>query len=182
MEKLARKVARKLPKQRVAKVKIKVKGEQYKPEFKGDQKYSNCMDLKAYLPKDERGNAQRIELNPGEVLAVNTGVFLELPEGFEAVVRPRSGLALKEGITIVNSPGTIDTGYRGEIIVVLTNTKLQVPNWSGYLERNTQPYVIQDGDRIAQLAIREVPKVEITYVEELSESDRGEQGLGSTGK
>lgn len=182
MEKLVKKVAKRMPKQRVAKVKIKVKDEKYKPEFKGDQKYSNCMDLKAYLPDDERGNPQRIELNPGEVMAVHTGVFLELPVGFEAVVRPRSGLALKEGITVVNSPGTIDTGYRGEIIVILSNTKIQVPNWSGYMEKNTKPYVIQDGDRIAQLAIREVPKVEVEYVEELTETDRGDKGFGSTGR
>jgi dUTP pyrophosphatase len=186
MEKLVKKVTKRVSKKRkTAEVKIFVKGgEEFRPSFQEDQKFSNCMDLKAFLPKDDLGRDQRIELYPGETIAVPTGVHIELPEGFEAVIRPRSGLALKEGLTVLNSPGTIDTGYRGEIKIIIANLKLKTPNWSGYMENNNKPFVINNGDRIAQLGVRAVPIVKVEYVEtleELSETQRGDKGFGSTG-
>lgn len=171
-----------MAKRKKAKVKIKCENPDYLPEFKGDQTYSNCMDLKAYLPKDAKGRDQWVDLYPGEIYAVPTGVYLELPEGYEAQVRARSGLALNHGIGLVNGIGTIDTGYRGEIKVILTNQRHMKQNWSGYAEQNREPYRIKDGDRIAQLAIREVPLVEVEIVEEISSTERGEKGFGSTGK
>ena len=173
--------------QQIAKVKIRVEGgDKYKPEFQGDQKYSVCMDLKAKLPKDRKGNLARLRIYPGEVAEVHTGVFLELPEGFEAEIRPRSGLALKDGVTVINSPGTIDTGYRGELIIGLTNLKhSNVDTFSGMPDKNHLPCRIEDGDRIAQLAIREIPKVEVEWIEkkeELTSTARGNKGIGSTGK
>jgi len=162
------------------KIKILVLDEKYKPEFKVDQEFSNCMDLKACLPeKDYRG--QNLQLWPGEVATIRTGVKLELPEGYEGVIRPRSGLSREYGIMIVNSPGTVDTGYRGELMIVLSNIRHTVKGWGGP-DKNRKPYLIKDGDRIAQLGIREVPLVSVEYVEEISETKRGAKGFGSTGK
>lgn len=101
-------------------------------------------------------------------LAVHTGLAIEIPIGYEGQVRPRSGLALKQGITVVNSPGTIDSGYRGEVVVILHNL-------------GDGGFYIKKGMRIAQLAIRPVPVVHFELVDELGESDRGEGGFGSTG-
>ncbi len=101
---------------------------------------------------------------------VHTGIALQIPEGYEAQVRPRSGLAMKQGITVVNSPGTIDSGYRGEVVVILHNLDTK----AGFL--------IKKGMRIAQLAIRPVPEVQFVEVEELEESERGAGGFGSTGE
>ena len=100
---------------------------------------------------------------------VPTGVFIELPENFEAQVRPRSGLALKHDLMLTNSPGTIDSGYRGEVGVIMYNG-------------GTSPYKIQRGDRIAQMVICRLPEVELTLSDSLKESDRGEGGFGSSGK
>ncbi len=107
-------------------------------------------------------------LQPGERLAVPTGISIEIPEGFEGEVRPRSGLAVKHGITVLNSPGTIDSGYRGEVKSILINL-------------GTEPFLIEKGMRISQLAIRPVPKIRFVEVEELSSTERGEDGFGSTG-
>ena len=107
-------------------------------------------------------------LQPGESYGVPTGIALEIPKGYEGQVRPRSGLALKSGITITNSPGTIDSGYRGEVKIIIHN-----------LGRDT--FRIEKGMRIAQLAIRPVPEVRFIEVEEIEESDRGTGGFGSTG-
>lgn len=109
-----------------------------------------------------------IELNQFEIKGVPTGIAIELPQGLEAQVRPRSGLALKHGISLVNTPGTIDTEYRGEIVCIMINFGKEV-------------FKIAKGDRIAQLAIREVPIVELIEVSELSDSKRGFNGLGSSG-
>ena len=109
------------------------------------------------------------ELRPGERFAVPTGIAVEIPPGYEGQVRPRSGLALKEGITVLNTPGTIDSGYRGEVKTIMIN-------------HNDESFKITKGMRISQLAIRPVPKVEFIEVEELSDSDRGEGGFGSTGR
>ena len=100
---------------------------------------------------------------------VKTGIFMELPVGFEAQVRPRSGLAYKKGITVLNSPGTIDADYRGEVGVILVNL-------------SNQPFVIEDGERIAQLVVAKHEQISWTPVEALEESDRGAGGFGSTGK
>ena len=112
----------------------------------------------------------RVEMTlpSGQVKLVPTGLFLELPIGFEAQVRPRSGLALKSGISILNSPGTIDAGYRGEVGVILFNT-------------GAQEFAIKRGDRIAQMVIQQLPDVELVAVETLQDSRRGAGGFGSTG-
>lgn len=114
-------------------------------------------------------SAETVRLEPGERALVGTGVRIALPEGFAAFVVPRSGLAAKHGITIVNSPGTVDAGYRGEIKVALLNTDAR------------EAYDIAPGDRIAQLIVMPVPRATFIPVEELPESPRGEGGFGSTG-
>jgi dUTP pyrophosphatase len=148
----------------------------YRPEFKGGQNYSVCMDLKARID-----NGLPLEISPGEVVSIPTGVFVEIPPKYEGQVRPRSGLARDHGFLIVNSPGTIDCDYRGEIVIIATPLKTTQTNAWGRTMSN-RPMVINDGDRIAQLAIRRVPDVEIEFVNELTPSDRGEKGFGSTGK
>ena len=100
---------------------------------------------------------------------VPTGVFIELPINYEAQVRPRSGLALKHNITLTNSPGTVDAGYRGEVGVIMFN-------------HGPEEFTIKRGDRIAQMVIAELPVVELEVVKALSDSDRGEGGFGSTGR
>lgn len=110
-----------------------------------------------------------VELAPGQRALVPTGIAIELPDGFAAFVHPRSGLAARSGITIVNAPGTIDSGYRGEIKVCLLNSDA------------TQPVKLCRGDAIAQLVIQKVERVEFLEVEELSDSERGSGGYGSTG-
>ena len=120
------------------------------------------LDLRANIDKS-------IMLNPLERTIIPTGLFIELPSGFEAQVRPRSGLALKHGITVLNTPGTIDADYRGEIKVILVNL-------SG------EPFTINDGERIAQMVITKHEVASLIEVNELSESERGTGGFGSTGK
>jgi len=114
-------------------------------------------------------SAVALTLGPGERALVPTGVSIALPDGFAAFVVPRSGLAAKHGITIVNSPGTVDAGYRGEIKVCLLNTD------------RSEPFEIAEGDRIAQLIIMPVTRAQFVEVERLPGSDRGEGGFGSTG-
>ena len=110
-----------------------------------------------------------ITLAPGERAAIPTGLSIALPSGFAAFVMPRSGLALKHGIALVNSPGTIDAGYRGEIAVIVLNTD------------RTEPFTVSVGDRIAQLVIMPVVRAEFIPVAELPGTERGEGGFGSTG-
>ncbi|GET20558.1 dUTP diphosphatase [Prolixibacter denitrificans] len=124
--------------------------------------HSAGMDLRANLKQD-------IVLKPLERALVPTGLFIELPVGYEAQVRPRSGLALKKGITVLNSPGTIDADYRGEIQVILINL-------------SSEEFVISDGERIAQMVVAQHEKVEWVKVNELVETVRGEGGFGHTGK
>ena len=100
---------------------------------------------------------------------IPTGLFIELPEGYEAQVRPRSGLAIKHGLTCLNSPGTIDADYRGEIKIILVNL-------------SAQPHTIAPGDRIAQMVINKVEQVELEPVKIIAESQRGHGGFGHTGK
>ena len=120
------------------------------------------MDLRANLDAP-------VALRPLERILVPTGLFVEIPEGFEAQVRPRSGLAFKHGLTVLNSPGTIDADYRGEIKVILVNL-------------SNEEFVVNDGERVAQLVIAKHEQAEWIVVEQLEESARGEGGFGSTGK
>ncbi|WP_026977217.1 dUTP diphosphatase [Flavobacterium tegetincola] len=119
------------------------------------------MDLRANI-------SEAIVLQPLERAIVKTGLFLELPIGFEAQVRPRSGLAAKNGITVLNAPGTIDADYRGEVGVILVNL-------------SNVPFKIENGERIAQMIIAKHERAEWESVTELSETVRGEGGFGSTG-
>jgi dUTP pyrophosphatase len=120
------------------------------------------MDLKANIEEP-------ITLGPLERAMVPTGLFIALPEGTEAQVRPRSGLAAKYGISVLNAPGTVDADYRGEVKVILVNL-------------SNEPFVINPGERIAQMVVARYEKVEWDEVETLDETDRGEGGFGSTGK
>lgn len=120
------------------------------------------VDLRAYLPEGP------IVLKPLERTMVKTGLFMELPAGYEAQVRPRSGLALKKGITVLNSPGTIDADYRGELCVILINL-------------SNEEFVINDGERIAQMVIARHEQAQWEETVELSETQRGEGGFGHTG-
>lgn len=119
------------------------------------------MDLRAYLEEP-------MTLMPMERKLVPTGIYVEIPEGYEGQVRARSGLAIKKGIGLVNGIGTIDSDYRGELCVPLIN-------WG------SEPFEIQDGDRIAQLVIAKYERVQIELVQELGDTDRGEGGFGHTG-
>ena len=119
------------------------------------------MDLRANLSESR-------VLKPLERSIVGTGLFIELPVGIEAQVRPRSGLAAKKGITVLNAPGTVDADYRGEIGVILVNL-------------SNEDFTIQNGERIAQLVISKHERAEWEEVDSLSETDRGEGGFGSTG-
>ena len=109
-----------------------------------------------------------VMLAPGERRLIPCGIAIALPDGFEGQVRPRSGLALKHGITVLNSPGTIDADYRGEVQVLLIN-------------HGTQPFVIRRGDRIAQMVVAPVTQIAWNVVERLDETERGSGGYGSTG-
>jgi len=123
---------------------------------------SSGMDLRAFLH-------QSLVLKPMERKLIPTGLFIQLPKGYEAQVRPRSGLALKQGITCLNSPGTVDSDYRGEIKIVLINL-------SG------EDQIINPGDRIAQMVVQKVERVNLNVTEQLEETVRSEGGFGSTGK
>ena len=129
------------------------------PEYMTE--HSAGMDLRS-------SSKERITINPSESFLVPTNLILEIPEGFEAQIRPRSGLALKHKITVLNSPGTVDADYRGEIKVLLIN-------------HSKVPFEINFGDRIAQMIIAKYEKVELEFREKLSDTSRGEGGYGSTG-
>lgn len=124
-------------------------------------------DLRANLPETQR--AAGLELAPMQRMIVPTGLRLEIPEGFEAQIRPRSGLALKHGLTVPNTPGTIDSDYRGPLGVLLINL-------------GTEPYRIAHGDRIAQMVVAPVVQADFLTVEDLGQTARGAGGFGSTGK
>lgn len=115
-------------------------------------------------------SAQDVKLEPGQRALVSTGIAVAIPEGYAGFVQPRSGLAAKQGVSIVNTPGLIDSGYRGEVKVILLNTDLE------------DSVRISRGDRIAQLVIQAVPAVALEEVDDLDGSQRGEGGFGSSGK
>lgn len=135
------------------------RGRQPMPTYATSQ--SAGMDLRANLEKP-------VVLHPMERRLIPTGLHIALPEGYEAQVRPRSGLALKHGLTVLNAPGTIDADYRGEIGVVLINL-------------SQEDFTINDGERIAQLVVARYEQVEFSLVETLDETERGEGGYGHTG-
>ena len=120
------------------------------------------MDLRAFVDAD-------VVLKPFERKLIPTGLFIELPDGYEAQIRPRSGLAIKSGITVLNSPGTIDADYRGEIKVILINL-------------SNEDFTIKSGERICQMVIAKHVKAEFIEVETISETERGAGGFGHTGK
>jgi dUTP pyrophosphatase len=140
-------------------IKVVNRGHQPLPEYATPQ--SAGMDLRANLN-------EAVTLQPLERRLIPTGLHIALPAGYEAQVRPRSGLALKKGITVLNTPGTIDADYRGEIGVVLINL-------------SQEPFVVNDGERIAQMVIARHEQGELTEVEVLDETERGEGGYGHTG-
>ena len=142
------------------KVKVVNRGHQQLPAYATQQ--SAGMDLRANLDEP-------VTLRPMERRLIPTGLHIALPEGYEAQVRPRSGLALKHGLTVLNSPGTIDADYRGEIGVVLVNL-------------SQDDFVVNDGERIAQLVISRYEQGELVVVEQLDETERGEGGYGHTGR
>jgi len=121
------------------------------------------MDLCACLEGKE------VVLEPGKWQLIPTGIAIALPEGYEAEVRPRSGLALKHGVTLLNAPGTVDADYRGEVGCIMINL-------------GHEPFIIKDGDRIAQLVIHQVCRAELEETQDLPESSRGEGGFGHTGR
>ena len=142
------------------KIKIINKGHHPLPEYATP--LSAGMDLRADI-------AEPIVLHPMERRLIPTGLHIALPEGYEAQVRPRSGMALKHGIGVLNSPGTIDADYRGEIGIILVNL-------------SNEPFVVNDGDRIAQMVIARHERVEWVAVESLDETQRGAGGFGHTGR
>jgi dUTP pyrophosphatase len=111
---------------------------------------------------------ERVELAPGERALVGTGLAVAIPEGYAGFVQPRSGLAARHGLTIVNSPGLVDAGYRGELRVILLNTD------------SSEPFVVEPGMRIAQLVVLRIPELELVRVDELPASERGVRGFGSS--
>ena len=141
------------------KIKVVNRGHQQLPAYATPQ--GAGMDLRANLDEP-------LTLHPFERKLVKTGLFIALPEGYEAQVRPRSGLALKHGITVLNTPGTIDADYRGEVGVLLINL-------------SQDDFVIEDGERIAQMVIARHEQGEFVVVEELDETERGAGGYGHTG-
>ena len=144
----------------MVKINIVNRGHQQLPAYATPQ--SAGMDLRANLDGP-------VTLRPMERRLIATGLYIALPEGYEAQVRPRSGLALKHGLTVLNSPGTIDADYRGEIGVVLVNL-------------SQDDFVVNDGERIAQLVISRYEQGELVVVEQLDETERGEGGYGHTGR
>lgn len=132
-------------------------------------------DLPTYATEGSSGMDLRADLSIEEILepmqrkAIPTGLFIEIPIGYEAQIRPRSGLALKQGLTVLNTPGTIDSDYRGEIKIILINL-------------SNEEQIIKNGDRIAQMVINKVEKGDLNLVEKLQDSQRGQGGFGHTGK
>ena len=142
-------------------MKVKIINKSNNPTPTYETSLSAGMDLRAYVEGP-------ITLSPGERKLIKTGLHIELPEGYEAQVRPRSGLAFKKGITVLNSPGTIDADYRGDIGVILIN-------------HSNEEFAVKSGDRIAQLVISKFEKVDWETSDEINSTSRGDSGFGSTG-
>lgn len=142
-------------------VKVKIINKSANPLPQYSTKSSAGMDLRANLPES-------VLLKPLERKLIPTGIFIELPDGYECQIRPRSGLALKSGITVLNTPGTIDADYRGEIGIIIVNL-------------SSEPFVVNNGDRICQMVVARHSTVEWESVEVLEESERSSGGFGHTG-
>lgn len=143
-------------------MKVKIINKSHHPLPEYATPFSAGVDLRANIDNP-------ITLEPLERTLVPTGLYLELPQGYEAQIRPRSGLALKHGLTVLNSPGTIDADYRGEIRVILVNL-------------SNESFVINDGERICQMVIAEHAQVEWEQVDSINDTERGAGGFGHTGK
>ena len=134
--------------------------------FTRAHKYDACFDIYAYIPEGE------ILIGPGQTVKVGTGIKMSIPEGFEGQIRPRSGMSLKTKLRVANAPGTVDTGFRNEVCVLLENID------------TCESFIVQHEQRIAQIGFRRVPEIEVIEVvsdEELGKSERGARGFGSTG-
>lgn len=142
------------------KINVIYSGKHELPQFETLQ--SAGMDLRANIDED-------VVLQPGDRALIPTGIKMALPDGYEAQIRPRSGLAYKHGVTVLNSPGTIDADYRGDVGVLLIN-------------RGKEAFVVEDGMRVAQMVIAQYTQFDWNPVEDLNETSRGEGGFGSTGK
>lgn len=142
------------------KIKVNYTGKHELPQFETAQ--SAGMDLRANIDAP-------VVLQPGDRALIPTGIKMALPEGYEAQIRPRSGLAYKFGISVLNSPGTIDADYRGDVGVLLIN-------------HGREPFTVEDGMRVAQMVVAQYSQFQWDAVEDLDETDRGEGGFGSTGK
>lgn len=143
-------------------IKVKIINKSNNPNPSYETEGSAGVDLRANIEDS-------IVLHPFERMLIPTGLFMEIPEGYEGQVRPRSGLAIKHGITVLNTPGTVDSDYRGEVCVILINL-------------SQDQYVIKNGERIAQMVFSKVERVAFAEVKELGETERGEGGFGHTGK
>lgn len=142
-------------------VKVKIINKSNNPTPSYSTADSAGMDVRAFVENP-------ITLNPMERVLVPTGLYMELPHGYQCEIRPRSGLALKKGITVLNTPGTIDADYRGEVGIILINL-------------SNEPFVINNGERICQMVIMNYTKAEWVEVEELNDTERGAGGFGHTG-
>ena len=148
-------------------MKVQVVNKSSNPLPKYSTEYSAGMDLRANL-KDEEGNDEVISIAPGKRILIPTGLYLSIPYGYEGQIRPRSGLAIKYGITVLNTPGTIDADYRGEICVCLIN-------------HSKHSFKVYHGDRIAQIIFSKVEQAALVEVSELVNTKRGTGGFGHTG-
>ena len=143
-------------------IKVKIVNKSAYPVPAYATEFSAGMDLKANI-------TEPVTIASLERAMIPTGIYIELPEGYEAQIRPRSGLAAKFGVTVANAPGTVDADYRGEVKVILVNL-------------SKDPFVINPGERIAQMVIAKYEKIEWEEVEELGDTERGDGGFGSTGR
>ena len=136
------------------------------PEYKSAE--AAGMDVAACIDDESDGSHSQLLMGPGDIAMIPTGLVLDIPPGHEVQVRPRSGMAIKHGITVVNSPGTIDSDYRGEVMV-------------GLINHSQERFVIDHGMRIAQLVLSKVERMDVEEVVEVSDTERGADGFGSTG-
>lgn len=145
-------------------IKVKIINKSNNPNPSYETEGSVGVDLRAYME-----DGKTVVIKPMEQALIHTGLYMAIPEGYEGQVRPRSGLALKKAMTVLNTPGTIDSDYRGEICVILKNTSL------------TEPFNVDNGDRIAQMVFKQVERAIFAEVKELDETERGDGGFGHTG-
>jgi dUTP pyrophosphatase len=143
-------------------LKVKIVNQSHHPLPQYATAGSSGMDIRAFLNEP-------VAIKPLERTLIPTGLFIELPKGYEAQVRPRSGLAIKQGITCLNTPGTIDSDYRGEIKIILINLSNEIQS-------------VQNGDRVAQMVIQRVEQIQWDISDEIEETERNDGGFGSTGK